>query len=166
MSNWKTLLTMGFIMTSMTAIAPGDTAPDFKALNQDGKTVQLSALKGKPVLVYFYPKDDTPGCTKEACSFRDAYATFQALGLVILGVSAQDQASHQKFRAKYKLPFDLLTDADGALAEKFGVSRIPLLGLHKRQSVLISAEGKILKVYADVDPATHSDQVLNDLKGK
>src|SRR4051812_23472017 len=87
------------------ALEPGQAAPEFSAKNQDGKTIKLSELKGKPVLMYFYPKDDTPGCTKEACSFRDEYAKFKQKGAVILGVSAQDEASHRKFREKYHLPF-------------------------------------------------------------
>ena len=145
-------------------LAPGDPAPDFAAKNQDGKIVHLSDFHGKPVLLYFYPKDDTPGCTKEACTFRDEYSKFQSLGAVILGISRQDQKSHQAFRAKYHLPFDLLTDTDGSLAKSYGVELMPIIGYHKRQSALISPDGKLIQFYPDVSPATHSAQVLKDLE--
>src|SRR3954465_10532303 len=108
--------------------APGTQAPDVSAPNQDGKVVKLSALRGRPVLLYFYPKDDTPGCTKEACSLRDDFARFQKAGAVILGVSRQDAASHQAFKAKYHLPFDLLVDADGSFAQALGVQTMPIVG--------------------------------------
>ncbi|MBC7691192.1 MAG: peroxiredoxin [Methylotenera sp.] len=145
-------------------LAPGDQAPDFSLKNQDGKVVKLSALKGKPVLLYFYPMDDTPGCTKEACNFRDEFEKFKAIGAVVLGVSKQDQKSHQEFKAKHHLPFDLLMDTDGDLAKAYGVGSYPGVGMLKRQSVLISGNGKILKVYKDVDPDTHAAEVLKDLR--
>jgi peroxiredoxin Q/BCP len=145
-------------------LATGDPAPDFAAKNQDGKEIRLSALRGKPVLVYFYPKDDTPGCTKEACTFRDEYTRFQKMGAVILGVSRQDAKSHQAFREKYHLPFDLLSDTDGKVAKALGVDTMLIGGYHKRQSVLISADGKIIQFYPDVNPATHTAQVLQDLQ--
>ena len=139
---------------------PGDVAPDFAAPNQDGKTVHLSDYKGKAVLVFFYPKDETPGCTQEACSLRDDYRRFQQKGAVVLGVSRQDSASHVQFRAKNKLPFDLLTDKDGSVAKAFNVGTMPVIGLHKRQSILIAPDGKVARVYSDVDPAKHSAEVL------
>jgi peroxiredoxin Q/BCP len=115
------------------------------------------------VLVFFYPKDDTPGCTKEACSLRDVYRQFQAHGAVVLGVSRQDAKSHQAFRAKYHLPFDLLVDPDGKVAAAFGVGEYPVVGLHKRQSVLIGPDGKVVRCYPDVDPEKHAAEVLKDL---
>ena len=145
-------------------LSSGEVAPNFSAKNQDGKVVSLQDFKGKPVLIFFYPKDDTPGCTKEACSLRDQYQSFQKAGAVILGISRQDSKSHQEFKAKHRLPFDLLTDADGSLAQSFGVETLPLIGLHKRQSILISASGKVIKFYSSVDPATHSQEVLDELE--
>lgn len=145
-------------------LSVGEIAPDFAAKNQDGKEIHLSDFKGKPVLLYFYPKDDTPGCTTEACSFRDEYRKFSALGAIILGVSRQDQKSHRAFRAKYHLPFDLLSDPDGSLAKMFGVDTMPIVGYIKRESVLISPNGKVIQVYKKVDPATHTAEALKDLQ--
>ena len=145
-------------------VAAGEVAPEFTAQNQKGETKKLSDFKGQPVLIYFYPKDDTPGCTKEACTFRDEYAKFKKVGAVILGVSAQDERSHKAFADKFHLPFDLLVDKDGKIGEKFGVSRMPLIGLHKRQSVLIGKDGKIVKFYDTVDPGKHAAEVLAELE--
>jgi peroxiredoxin Q/BCP len=146
------------------ALVAGDVAPAFSAKNQDGQTVQLSDFKGKYVLVYFYPKDDTPGCTKEACSFRDEYAKIKKLNTVVLGVSRQDGQSHQEFRSKHKLPFDLLVDADGSLAKAYSVPTMPIVGFTKRQSILIGPDGKVLHFYQDVDPSTHVQQVMTDIE--
>jgi peroxiredoxin Q/BCP len=145
-------------------LTAGDSAPDFAAKNQDGKVVRLSEFRGKPVLIYFYPKDDTPGCTKEACSFRDEFSKFQKMGAVVIGVSRQDSKSHQEFHTKYHLPFDLLTDTDGKLAGSFGVGLMPVVGFTKRQSALVSPDGKLIRFYPDVDPAKHTAQVLQDLE--
>jgi peroxiredoxin Q/BCP len=147
------------------ALSPGTKAPDFTAKNQDGKAISLADLKGKYVLLYFYPKDDTPGCTKEACSFRDGFELLRKHGAVVLGVSKQDEKSHQEFRAKYKLPFDLLVDNDGKLASAYGIASMPVVGYFKRESVLIDPNGKILKQYKDVNPEVHSKQVLQDIEG-
>jgi peroxiredoxin Q/BCP len=147
----------------LSSLPVGAPVPDFSAPNQDGKAVTLSEFKGKPVLVYFYPKDDTPGCTKEACALRDRFTKFQAAGIVILGVSRQDGESHRAFRAKYHLPFDLLTDRDGAVSKLLGVETYPLIGVHKRQSLLIGADGKLVAFYGAVDPETHADEVLRTL---
>jgi peroxiredoxin Q/BCP len=146
------------------ALSPGDKVPDFSAHNQDGKVIKLSELKEKPVLIYFYPKDDTPGCTKEACTFRNEYTKFKKLGAVIFGVSRQDEKSHQKFREKHHLPFDLLVDQDGSLAKALGVSTMPIIGFHKRQSVLIGPDGRLFRFYSDVNPEAHVDEVLKDLE--
>ena len=146
------------------AVELGGVAPEFQARNQDGKSVKLSDYKGKPVLLYFYPKDDTPGCTKEACEFRDRFKEFKKQGAVVFGVSRQDEKSHQEFKAKHKLPFDLLVDADGKIAALYGIETMPVVGFHKRQSVLIAGSGKILQIYKDVDPQSHPKTVLEDLK--
>jgi peroxiredoxin Q/BCP len=151
------------VLTSL-GLSTGETVPDVAALNQDGKSIRLQDFRGKPVLIFFYPKDDTPGCTKEACSLRDQYQSFQKIGAVILGISRQDSASHRSFKEKHRLPFDLLTDEDGSVAKKLGVSSIPVVGLHKRQSLLISASGKVIRFYENVDPSTHSQEVLKDLQ--
>jgi peroxiredoxin Q/BCP len=155
------MTSLALTVALLTAGLPtGAQAPDISARNQDGKLIRLSDLKGKPVLIYFYPKDDSPGCTKEACELRDSYAAFQKAGAVILGVSTQDAASHRAFRAKYHLPFDLLVDEDGAVAKAFGVASVPVIGYHQRQSVLLDAQGKVVKFFDKVDPATHSTEVL------
>ena len=152
-----------FVALFALGLAPGDLAPSFSAPNQDGKVRSLSEFKGKPVLLFFYPKDETPGCTKEVCSLRDTYADFQKRGAVVLGFSRQDAASHKEFVGKHKLPFDLLVDADGKVAEQFGVDRMPIIGLLKRQSVLIGPDGHVFRIYKDVDPEKHAAQVLADL---
>src|SRR5712691_1953113 len=99
----------------------GDPAPDFSLPSSDGEDVKLSSLKGKNVVLYFYPEDDTPGCTREACSFRDEYAAFRTAGVALLGISPDDEASHQKFAAKFDLPFQLLADPEAAIAQAYGV---------------------------------------------
>ncbi len=145
------------------ALPVGAPVPDFSAPNQDGKVVKLSELKGKPILLYFYPKDDTPGCTKEACALRDRFDKFTKAGILIFGISRQDAGSHRAFRAKYHLPFDLLTDSDGELAKRLGVETYPIIGIHKRQSLLIGADGKLIEFFGSVDPEMHADEVLQKL---
>jgi peroxiredoxin Q/BCP len=148
------------------AASPGDDplvgqpAPDFTATAQDGSSVHLAALRGKPVVLYFYPKDETPGCTKEACSFRDAWAPLAKTGAVLVGVSADAAASHKAFIAHWKLPFLLTTDADGSLGKRFGV---PFTSYHARQTFVIGADGTVRKVYRKVDVSTHAQQILEDL---
>jgi peroxiredoxin Q/BCP len=138
----------------------GKPAPDFTATAQDGSSVHIAALSGKPVVVYFYPKDETPGCTKEACSFRDAWKDLAKTGAVLVGVSADGLDSHKKFVAHWKLPFLLVSDADGAIAKKYDV---PFEGMHKRQTIVIGADGNVRKVYRKVDVTVHAQQVLADL---
>lgn len=152
-----------FTLLVLSALPLGAPVPDFAAPNQDRRLIKLSELRGKPVLVYFYPKDDTPGCTKEACALRDRFAKFQKAGIVILGVSRQDAESHRAFRAKYHLPFDLLTDEDGAVAKLLGVETYAIIGIHKRQSLLIGADGRLIEFFGAVDPETHADEVLAKL---
>jgi peroxiredoxin Q/BCP len=154
------------LLLLLAALPVGAPVPDFAAPNQDGKIIKLSELKGKPVLVYFYPKDDTPGCTKEACALRDRFAKFQAAGIVILGVSRQDAKSHQAFRAKYHLPFDLLTDEKGEVAKLLGVETYAIIGVHKRQSLLVGADGTLLEFFGAVDPETHADEVLEKVASR
>ncbi len=146
-------------------IKEGTVAPTFTAKNADGETVRLKDLRGQKVVLYFYPKDDTPGCTKEACSFRDAFADFKKRGIEVLGVSVDSEASHKKFAAKYKLPFTLLADPDHAIADAYGVygekkfMGRTYLGV-KRITFLIDEKGKIKKVFEKVKPEEHAREVL------
>jgi peroxiredoxin Q/BCP len=144
----------------------GRPAPDFTATTYDGKAVTLSALRGKPVVVYFYPKDETPGCTKEACSFRDAWAELAATHAVLVGVSMDSAESHKEFVEHWKLPFLLVSDPDGAIAAKYGV---PLkshgdASFEARQTFVIDADGNVKKIYREVDVTRHAAEVLADLK--
>lgn len=134
------------------ALSVGTTAPAFTVKDTKGNTVSLSAYQGKTVVLYFYPKDDTPGCTKQACSFRDAYAEYQDKDIVVFGVSLDDEASHQAFTEKYGLPFPLLADTDGALMKAYDVDGG---GYAKRVTYVIDGGGKIVKVDASVNTATH-----------
>ena len=148
------------------AIEEGKAAPAFTLKNQDGKTVSLADFKGKNVVVYFYPKDDTPGCTKEACGFRDANRELQKLGTAVIGVSADGQDSHQKFIGKYKLNFPLLSDPDRKVMEKYGAWGEKMMYGKKtigviRSTALIGKDGKVIKHWARVASAEkHPEQVL------
>jgi peroxiredoxin Q/BCP len=143
----------------------GTLAPNFTANDADGETVRLKDLRGEKVVLYFYPKDDTPGCTKEACSFRDAFTDFKKRGIKVFGVSPDSEASHQKFTAKYKLPFTLLADPGHAIADAYGVygekkfMGRTYLGV-KRITFLIDEKGKIKKVFEKVKPEAHAQEVL------
>jgi len=143
----------------------GDKAPDFTSKDQDGKTVKLADFKGKRVVLYFYPKDDTPGCTKEACSFRDADDVYQKKGIKVFGVSTDDEKSHQKFISKFQLPFDLLADTDKDIVEKYGVWGEKSMYGKKymgtiRKTFLIDEKGNIAKIFDKVNVAEHADEVL------
>ena len=146
-------------------IEEGKPAPDFELTSDGGETVKLSSLRGQPVVLYFYPKDDTPGCTAQACGIRDAYGEFQRAGAIVLGVSPDDERSHVKFRDKYKLPFTLLADPDHSVSEQYGVwgeksfRGRKYLGV-SRSTFVIDADGTVKKVLHDVNPATHADAVL------
>jgi peroxiredoxin Q/BCP len=149
-------------------IEEGKPAPDFELPSDSGETVKLSELRGKPVVLYFYPKDDTPGCTAQACGIRDAYGEFQRAGAVVLGISPDDEGSHVKFRDKYELPFTLLADTDHAVAEQYGVwGEKKYMGKTyfgvSRWTFVIDEDGNVKKVLPDVKPATHADDVLNVL---
>jgi len=138
----------------------GATAPALSALDQHGKTQSVGAERGHPLVVYFYPKDGTPGCTKEACAFRDAWDRFKTAGVQIFGVSADDQKSHEQFAKEEKLPFPLLADPDHVWSRAFGVSTT--LGMTSRVTFLVGPDGKVAKVYPDVDPGVHATEVLQD----
>jgi peroxiredoxin Q/BCP len=147
----------------------GDQAPDFTLKNDAGEDVSLSALRGKPVILYWYPRDDTPGCTVEACSFRDAYAEFQHAGAVVLGVSTDNTRSHQKFKTKYSLPFPLLSDPDHQVAEQYGVwGPKKFMGREfegiNRITYLIDADGIVKQVWPKVKPEGHADEILQALQ--
>jgi thioredoxin-dependent peroxiredoxin len=146
-------------------IKEGDAAPDFEARDAEGNTVKLSDLRGQKVALYFYPKDDTPGCTKQACSLRDGYAELEQRGIKVLGVSTDDEKSHQKFAAKYDLPFTLIADTDHAVADRYGVygekqfAGKTYMGV-SRKTFLIDEQGQIKKVFDKVNVEQHADEVM------
>jgi peroxiredoxin Q/BCP len=143
----------------------GDKAPDFAVADANGKTVRLKDLRGKKVVLYFYPKDDTPGCTKEACAFRDSFAKFKRRGIEVFGVSLDSEKSHQKFIQKYDLPFGLLADTGKEVSEAYGTygekkfMGRKYMGNH-RMTFLIDEKGKIKKVFERVKPEEHAEEVL------
>ena len=146
-------------------VKEGTAAPAFKTTDANGETVNLKDFRGKKVALYFYPKDDTPGCTKEACSFRDAFSKFKKQGITILGVSPDSEKSHQKFTAKYKLPFTLLADTDHSIADAYGVyGEKKFMGRTYmgvlRTTFLIDEKGKVKKVFEKVKPEDHANEVL------
>ncbi|MEA5469116.1 peroxiredoxin [Spirulina sp. 06S082] len=143
------------------ALTVGTKAPNFTTKDDKGNTVSLTDFAGKIVVLYFYPKDDTPGCTKQAQSFRDRYEEYQSKDIVVLGVSMDDEASHTMFKEKYGLPFTLLTDTDGAITKAYDVEGG---GYSKRVTYIIDAEGTISKVDASVNTSTHAQDVLASLK--
>lgn len=147
----------------------GSEAPDFTLPSDQGEMIQLRKLRGKTVVLYFYPKDDTPGCTREACSFRDAQAEMKKLGAVVLGISADEIASHQKFRTKYGLNFPLLADVDHGVAEAYGAWREKTrfgkktMGI-QRSTFLIDKDGIVRKVWKNVQVDGHDQQVLQAIR--
>jgi peroxiredoxin Q/BCP len=147
------------------AVQEGAEAPDFTLTDDQGEAVTLSALRGSPVVLYFYPKDDTPGCTTQACGIRDAYGEFERAGAVVLGISPDNEKSHVKFKDKYDLPFTLLADTDHSVAEQYGVwgekkfAGKTYMGVN-RSTFVIGADGNVTRVLHDVKPATHADDVL------
>ena len=145
--------------------AVGSAAPAFRLQDQNGDWHELADYRGGWLAVYFYPKDDTPGCTTEACNFRDNIYAFKAIGASVIGISVDDVDSHREFSEKYKLPFVILADDSGATADAYGVLRDwKLLKIASRESFLIDPEGNIARHYAEVDPETHTQQVLDDLE--
>ena len=149
-------------------IEEGKPAPDFELTSDAGEQVKLSDLRGKPVVLYFYPKDDTPGCTKQACGIRDVYSDFRERGAVVLGISRDDEASHVKFKEKYSLPFTLLSDPDHRVAEEYGVWKERSLYGKKsmgieRSTFVIDEDGNVSKAMRRVKPETHAADVLEAL---
>lgn len=147
----------------------GELAPDFELLDQSGKKHKLSGYRGRWVLIYFYPKDDTPGCTKEACGIRDSFREFEKLGVKVFGISVDSIKSHEKFVSKYKLPFTLLSDEGKRVVNLYGVfGKKKFMGREHmgifRSSFLIDKKGKVAKVYEKVKPEGHAQEVLEDLK--
>ena len=138
-------------------LAVGTVAPNFTTADDEGKTVSLSDFQGKVVVMYFYPKDDTPGCTIEAKNFRDNYQKYQDKDMVVLGVSMDDQSSHKQFKEKYGLPFQLLVDTDGAITKAYDVEGG---GYSKRITYIIDAEGKVSYVDENVKTSTHAEDIL------
>jgi peroxiredoxin Q/BCP len=139
-------------------LAVGTVAPSFTTTDDEGNTVSLSDFQGKVVVMYFYPKDDTPGCTKQAQSFRDNYEEYQNKDMVVLGVSRDDEASHKQFKEKYGLPFKLLVDSDGAITKAYDVDGG---GYAKRVTYIIDGEGKITHVDANVNTSSHAQDILS-----
>jgi peroxiredoxin Q/BCP len=151
--------------TGDAVVREGDPAPDFTLRTDAGEEVTLSSLRGRTVILYFYPKDDTPGCTVEACGFRDAYSEFEERGVVVLGVSPDDEASHTKFKQKFSLPFTLLADPEHKIADEYGVWGEKKFGGKsywgvKRSTFVIDAEGNVARVMHNVKPDGHPEQVL------
>jgi len=151
------------------SLRPGDPAPSFSAIITNGTEIHSKDLLGKPVVIYFYPRDDTPGCTKEACGFRDQYAELQKTGAVVLGVSADTVKSHAKFTDKFQLPFPLISDPDAVITKAFGAWGEKVFmgrkyqGIH-RVTFLIGADGRIARVWDLVKPESHATEVLEALK--
>jgi peroxiredoxin Q/BCP len=140
-------------------IEEGEAAPEVELVREDGSPLRLSELRGKPVVLYFYPKDDTPGCTAQACGIRDAWDSFRETGAQVFGISSDDAGSHRAFREKYGLPFELLVDPKREAAEAFGVAREGRPS-YRRSTFVIDAEGNVAKAMENVDPRTHADDVL------
>ena len=139
-------------------IEEGQKAPDFKLPSTDGREISSKDLRGRNVVLYFYPKDDTPGCTREACAFRDAFQRYVEAGVPIYGVSRDSEESHRAFQDKYKLPFALVADPSGEVQRAY---RVPGTNVAKRVSFLVGPDGKIARVWPDVDPGVHASEVLD-----
>lgn len=155
---------LGLFSQSQAAIQLGQSAPDFTLVDQHNKQHTLSDYQGQWVVVYFYPKDDTPGCTTEACSFRDAINHIIAKRAVVFGISLDDVESHQKFSKKNNLPFSILSDADGKVAKQYdSLGDYWVIKFAKRNSFIVNPAGDIAKIYKGVDPQTHVSSLLKDL---
>jgi peroxiredoxin Q/BCP len=153
----------------MDVVDEGKPAPDFALQSDSGETIKLSDLRGKQVVLYFYPKDDTPGCTTQACGIRDAYGEFEQAGAVVLGLSPDDEASHVRFKEKYGLPFTLLADTDHAVSEQYGVwGEKKFMGRTymgvSRSTFVIAEDGTVKRVMHNVKPDSHADDVLEALR--
>jgi peroxiredoxin Q/BCP len=151
-------------VTAADLLPVGSPAPEFTATAHDGQKIDLAKLKGKNVVLYFYPKDDTPGCTKEACDFRDSWSKLQKAGVQVFGVSTQDNTSHKAFAEKHKLPFSLIPDDKGDLAAKY---KVPVVdGKARRITYLIGKDGKIKHVWPKVTPVGHASEILAEVDAK
>lgn len=145
--------------------AVGSTAPEFSLPDQAGRTVRLADYRGRWVVLYFYPKDDTPGCTEQACTFRDDQAALTLLGAQVIGVSLDDVASHAAFAKKYSLPFPLLADTDARVAASYGaVANVVVAKFARRYTFLIDPQGRIARAYLNVDTSRHSAEIIADLR--
>lgn len=164
------LLALGFMLYQARSVAGtmpgvGQAAPSFTLPDASKQQHRLEDYAGKWLVLYFYPKDDTPGCTKEACSFRDDLAQLQKLGAQVVGISVDDVDSHGRFAEKYHLPFPLLSDQDGKVADSYGaLTNLGLIKIAKRYTFLITPQGRIAKSYQSVDTSRHSQQIIDDLK--
>jgi peroxiredoxin Q/BCP len=158
------VLLLALLLPALATAAPatGAPAPGFRLQDQHDAWVSLADQKGKWLVVYFYPMDETPGCTTEACEFRDNIFAFRKLGVNVLGISVQDVASKKEFAAKHSLPFSVLADTDKSVARAYGV--LSILGFARRETFVIDPQGRIARHYADVDPKQHSKQLLADLQ--
>ena len=159
------LIMLGLSTPAQASPAVGQAAPDFRLQDQNGKWHTLGDFRGTWVALYFYPKDDTPGCTKEGCAFGDIIFAFEKIGATFLGVSLDDVASHEAFAEKYSLPFTLLADTDGKTAEEYGVlNSMAGMKFAKRQSFIIDPDGRVAKHYEKVNAEKHSEEELSDLQ--
>jgi thioredoxin-dependent peroxiredoxin len=144
-------------------VEEGKPAPDFELESDAGETVKLSDLRGQPVVLYFYPKDDTPGCTRQACGIRDVYGEFEAAGAAVYGISADSKDSHERFKAKYSLPFALLADPEHKLGGPYGVAQEGK-NSYERSTFVIDADGNVSRILRRVNPDSHADEVLAALR--
>lgn len=147
------------------SISVGQSAPAFNLLDQSGISHSLESYKGKWLVMYFYPKDDTPGCTKEACAFRDEYQVISEANTQLIGISVDTKESHAKFADKFNLPFPLLVDPNGEVAKHYqSLTSLGPIKFAKRHSFIIDPQGRLQKIYRKVDPSKHSQEIINDLK--
>jgi len=176
MKNYVVVYYLVLVFYGLTAASPqakaeetemkvGQMAPDFSLPDQSGEPRALANYRQRWVVLYFYPKDDTPGCTKEACQFRDNFLAIRNLGAEILGVSVDSQESHAKFAGKYNLPFPLLADTDGRVAKQYGALwSLAFFHIARRHTFIVDPHGRIAKIYREVEPEAHSREVIEDLK--
>ena len=149
----------------MSKLTVGKKAPKFKGLDQNGNAIQLADFEGQTLVIYFYPKDNTPGCTKEACRFRDEHSALQKIGAQVVGVSVDSSAAHAGFASQHRLPFPLLADKQGDVAKAYGaLMNLPYFKMAKRHTYLIDPAGHVAKMYLNVEPDTHAQTVLKDLQ--
>lgn len=155
------IILLGILFGSDSALKEGDPAPDFTLKDQNGKSHRLSDYRGQPVVVYFYPKDDTPGCTKEACGIRDMYKEYEQAGIQVFGISYDDQESHKEFEKKYNLPFTLLSDTAKSVSELYGTKGFLMAS---RKTFLINKKGVVFKIYDKVDVTSHAEEILSEFE--